>query len=218
MTKVKISKTANNIMWVEAWIKQAHPSLDFEISAKPFKSRWICEFNIPTVNKSVKSISTTEVNAMLNAAKQARKLINEYLNNHPELKDIVDKYWAKGWVIEEDENGNFMSLGRSQKSIKSDNDKFAQSITSLGKIIETAMNKIERLFDYRGSLNIQVIDKKLLNGNSNLREIEEKAWDNYRKTYCMDDNVARWQTTHVTDDSVILVRYQDKVIDLKEVN
>ena len=57
------------------------------------------QFDIPTVNKTAKSVSTTEVNAMLNAAKQARKLINEYLKDHPELKNIVDKYWAKDWII-----------------------------------------------------------------------------------------------------------------------
>ncbi len=218
MTKTKTSKTANNIMWVEAWIKQAHPSLDFEISAKPYKGKWICEFNIPTVNKIAKSISSTEVNAMLNAARKARKLINDYLEGHPELRNMVDKYWERDWIIEEDENGYFMSLCRSQKAIRKESKKFVQKIELLKRVIDTAIDKIEKIFDYRGSLNIQVIDRKLLSKDLNLQEIEQKAWDNYRKTYCMDNDLPRWQTTHVIDDNVILVRYQDKVIDLKEVN
>ena len=218
MTKIKTNKSANNIMWVEAWIKQAHPSLDFEISAETYKGKWKCEFEIPIVNRVVKSISTTEVNAMLNAAKQARKLISGYLINHQETKITVDKYLAKDWVIKEDEKGHFVSLSRSQRAIRKDSAVFVQKIELLKRVIDTAMNRIEKIFDYRGSLNIQVIDRHLFGNNLKLQEIEEKAWNNYRKTYCMDNDLPRWQTTHVTDDNVILVRYQDKVIDVKEVN
>lgn len=218
MTKTKINKSANNIMWVEAWIKQAHPSLDFEISAEPHKNKWKCEFDIPTVNKTAKSVSTTEVNAMLNAAKQARKLINEYLKVHPELKNIVDKYWIKDWIIKEDDNGNFLGLGRSSKAYKRESDAFVQKIGAARRAIETALSRIDKIFDYRGGLNIQVIDKKLIGKNPNLRELEQKVWDNYRKMYGMDDMLPCWQTAHITDDSIIFIRYQDKVVDLKEVN
>ena len=218
MTKTKISKIANNIVWVEAWIKQAHPSLEFEISAEPYKNKWKCEFDIPMVCKTVKSISTTEVNAMLDAAKQARKLIGEYLDTHPELKNKVDKYWTKDWIIDGDENGNFIGLGRSHKANQSESDKFIQRIGAARRAIDTAINKIEKIFEYRGSLNIQVIDKKLIGDNPNLQELEQKVWDNYRKMYGMDDKLPRWQTAHVTDDSIVFVRYQDKVIDMKEVN
>lgn len=218
MTKTKTNKTANNIMWVEAWIKQAHPSLEFEISADPYKNKWKCEFDIPTVNKKVTSISNTEVNAMLSAAKKARKLINEYLVNHPELKNIVDKYWTKNWKIKEDENGNFVSLSRKSKAVKQESERFVQNVGTAGKTIETAIEKIERLFNYHGSLNIQVIDKKLLGDNPDIQELEQKAWDNYKKMYGMKDDLPRWQTVCTTDDNIIFIRYQDKVIDMRKVN
>lgn len=218
MNKLKINKTANNIVWVEAWIKQAHPSLDFEISAEPHNGKWKCEFDIPTVNKTVKSISNTEVNAMLNAAKKARKIINEYLVDRPELKGIVGDYWSKGWIIEEDESGSFLGLGRSDKVIRSESEKYIQRIGASRRAIETALDKVEKIFNYRGNLNIQVIDKKLLGDNPDLKELEQRVWDNYKEMYGMDDKLPKWQATCVTDSNIIFVRYQDKVIDMKEVN
>ena len=217
MTKIKTNKTANDIMWVEAWIKQAHPSLDFEISADKFGHKWKCEFDIPTVNKRVECISNTEVDAMLEGASLARKLIDEYLMIHPELKNIVDKYWSKDWLIEQDENGNFKKIFRDPNVRKNEGERFAQNISTVKRIIENALEKANEVFDYSGSFNIQVIDKKLFDSSLKLEEIERKVWDNYEKAYGTDMN-ATWQTMFVTDDCFIFIRYQTRIIDREEMN
>ena len=58
MEKIKFKKNANNIMWVEYWIRKAHPSFEeYELTADKYDDcRWICEINLPLINKTVKSI------------------------------------------------------------------------------------------------------------------------------------------------------------------
>ena len=76
MENIKIKKNANNIMWAEYWIQKAHPSFeDYELSASKYDDyRWICEIELPLINKTVKSISEKEVNAMFNASEKAANL------------------------------------------------------------------------------------------------------------------------------------------------
>ena len=64
--KNKIKQNANNIMWVEYWIRQAHPTFkNYELSIERYDDyRWICEITLPIINKTVRSISETEINAM----------------------------------------------------------------------------------------------------------------------------------------------------------
>lgn len=104
MENKTIKQNANNIMWVEYWIQKAHPSFeDYELFAERYDDyRWICEIKLPLIEKSVKSISEKEVNAMLNASEKAAKLIDEYMKEHPELK-IINRFKGKRWEIVSDE-------------------------------------------------------------------------------------------------------------------
>ncbi len=110
----RINQNANNIMWVEYWIRKAHPSFEeYELFAERYDDyRWICEIKLPLIEKSVKSISEKEVNAMLNASTKAVKLIDEYMKDHPELK-IINRFKGKRWEIVSDETGKFVSMGMS---------------------------------------------------------------------------------------------------------
>ena len=110
------------------------------------------------------------------------------------------------------------SLSRKSKAIKQESEKFVQNVGTVGKTIEKAIEKIEKLFNYHGGLNIQVIDKKLLGDNPDIQELERKVWDNYKKMYGMNDDLPRWQTVFTTDDNIIFIRYQDKVINMRKVN
>ena len=113
MENQQFKKNANNIMWVEYWIRKAHPSFEeYELYAEKYDNyRWICEIELPLINKTVKSISEKEVNAMLNASEKAAKLINEYMKEHPELV-IKNSFKGKRWEIVSDENGKFLSMGK----------------------------------------------------------------------------------------------------------
>ena len=83
----KKNKSAPTMMWVEYWVEHVDPSQDmFEIWADALPNgKWKCEIELPLINKTVKSIATTQVNAMKNASDKAAKLINEYMKEHPEL-------------------------------------------------------------------------------------------------------------------------------------
>ena len=84
----KTTKSATTMMWVEYWVEHVNPSKDmFEIWADELPNgKCKCEIELPLINQTVKSISTTQVNAMKNASDKAAKLINAYMNEHPELK------------------------------------------------------------------------------------------------------------------------------------
>lgn len=219
MKKDKINKNANNIMWVEYWVQQAHPSVQFQISADPYKDGWKCEFDIPLVNKTVSSTSKTEVNAMLNAAKKARKIIEEYVKQHPEAK-YENKYWSKDWEIEEDEEGHFLGLGKKSKTRKREGMEFVKKIGVARRAIETAVEKVGRVFDSAEGLYIQVIDKSHFEENPNLQELEEKIWQNYSKQYGLDYTKPKWTTIQITETSVICIMYKgpERAIDKSALN
>ena len=98
------------MMWVAYWIEHAHPTQEMvEIWADEIENKkWKCEIELPLINKTVVSVSTTQVNAMKNASDKAAKLIDEYMKNHPELK-WKNPYKKGGWVFVEDANGKFIS-------------------------------------------------------------------------------------------------------------
>ena len=107
---------ANKILWVEYWIQQAHPSYkDYELSAEKYDDkRWICKLELPLINRTVQSISKTEVNAMINAADKATRLIDGYMKEHPELK-IKNEFKGKPYLIHSDRNGRYKSIGLSSE-------------------------------------------------------------------------------------------------------
>ena len=219
MNKIKIKKCANDLMWVEYWVKQAHPSVQFEIGADPYKDKWKCEFVIPTINKTVSSISSTEVNAMLNASKKAKKIIKEYIKNHPEI-NFRDKYWSTNWEIEEDEEGHFMGLGKTSKYQKSESDRFIKNIGASRRAIESAIQKIARLFGSCSGLYIQVIDRSLIGQDRHLPDLEEQVWKNYEKEYGLSPFKPKWTTSQLTDESAIFIMFVDEspMIDKSKLN
>ena len=177
-------QNVNNIMWVEYWIRKAHPSFeDFEIYPNKYDSqRWICEIQLPLIDKTVSSISEKQVNAMLNASKKAAKLINEYMKEHPEL-EIKNKFKGKRWEIESDEDGNFLSMGMSsawRREIGVKMEKMSDdSITTIKKAIQ----KIGKINGSAKNLFIQVLDKSLFGDENNVEEILNKVSSNIEKEY-----------------------------------
>ena len=205
MEKQQFKKNANNIMWVEYWIRKAHPSFEeYELYAERYDDyRWICEIELPLINKTVKSISEKEVNAMLNASEKAAKLINEYMKEHPELV-IKNSFKGKRWEIVSDENGKFLSMGMSS-AWRREQGKQMEKMTR--DSLETVKKAIKRLAKINGTsknLFIQVLDQSLFDEDKPIRDIMYEVNDKIENDYHMTNMTVCYDKD---GDSIIVVGY-----------
>lgn len=205
MEKIKFKKNANNIMWVEYWIRKAHPSFEeYELTADKYDDyRWICEINLPLINKTVKSISEKEINAMLNASEKAAKLIDEYMKNHPEL-EIRNVFKGKRWEINGDENGKLLSMGMSS-AWRSERGKQMEKMTK--NSLETIKKAIKRLTKINGTsknLFIQVLDQSLFDEDKSIQDVMYEVNDKIENDYHMRNMTVCYDKD---GDSVIVIGY-----------
>ena len=205
MEKQQFKKNANNIMWVEYWIRKAHPSFEeYELYAEKYDNyRWICEIELPLINKTVKSISEKEVNSMLNASEKAAKLINEYMKEHPELV-IKNSFKGKRWEIVSDENGKFLSMGMSS-AWRREQGKQMEKMTR--DSLETVKKAIKRLAKINGTsknLFIQVLDQSLFDEDKSIQDIMYEVNDKIENDYHMTNMTVCYDKD---GDSVIVVGY-----------
>ena len=205
MENQQFKKNANNIMWVEYWIRKAHPSFEeYELYAERYDDyRWICEIELPLINKTVKSISEKEVNAMLNASEKAAKLIDEYMKEHPELV-IRNSFKGKRWEIVSDENGKFLSMGMSS-AWRREQGKQMEKMTR--DSLETVKKAIKRLAKINGTsknLFIQVLDQSLFDEDKPIRDIMYEVNDKIENDYHMTNMTVCYDKD---GDSVIVVGY-----------
>lgn len=205
MENIKIKKNANNIMWVEYWIQKAHPSFeDYELTAEKYDDyRWICEIELPLINKTVKSISEKEVNAMFNASEKAAKLIDEYMKNHPELK-IINNFKGRRWEINGDENGRFLSMGMS-KAWREEQGKQMMKMTSDSlETVKKAIKEIAKINGTSKNLFIQALDQSLFDDDKTIEEIMHEVNDKIENDYYMSNMTVCYDKD---GDSVIVVGY-----------
>ena len=190
MTNEKTKTNASNIKWVEYWIQKAHSSFEnYQLTAtKCDEHRWICEIELPLINKTIKATSEKEVNAMLNAAEKAAKLINQYMEAHPELK-ILNRFKDEHWEIESDETGKLLSIGA-----KEDLRKQPGTMTKLAiDTLETVRKSIEKIVETNGESNnlfIQVLDRSLFDKDKTIEEIIHEVSEKIEKDYHMSCIVA----------------------------
>lgn len=171
MKEIAIRKNANNMMWVEYWINKAHPSkVDQEIYAEKIDEfRWICKIDLPLINKIVESISTKEINAILNASKKAAILIDEYMKEHPELV-IINRFKGKRWEICGDKDGRYICSGMSS-AWRQEHAKQIQKMDE--EAIEAVKKSIKKISKIRGSDNnlfIQVLDHSLFETSEKIQK------------------------------------------------
>lgn len=200
----KIRKNANNIMWVEYWIRKAHPSCaDYELYAEKYdESRWICEIKLPLINKTVRSISDEEVKALLNASNKASKLIDEYMKEHPEL-EITNSYKSKRWEVTSDENGRVKSIGMSVEWRKRLGRQTQKKVELSAVTITKALEKINKINNTTEGLFVKAYDVKLF-GNKTGEEIDNQVYEMTRKEYSESLNTC---SISVGDDFVIVIGY-----------
>ncbi len=205
MENKTIKQNANNIMWVEYWIQKAHPSFeDYELLAERYDDyRWICEIKLPLIEKSVKSISEKEVNAMLNASEKAAKLIDEYMKDHPEL-EIINRFKGKRWEIVSDETGKFISTGMNSAW----REKLGKQLEKMTKdSLETIKKAIKRLAKINGTsknLFIQVLDQSLFDEDKSIQDIMYEVNDKIENDYHMSNMTVCYDKD---GESVIVVGY-----------
>ena len=205
MEKQQFKKNANNIMWVEYWIRKAHPSFEeYELYAEKYDNyRWICEIELPLINKTVKSISEKEVNAMLNASEKAAKLINEYMKEHPELV-IKNSFKGKRWEIVSDENGKFLSMGMSSAWRREQGKQMEKMTKDSLEAVKKAIKRIAKINGTSKNLFIQVLDQSLFDEDKPIRDIMYEVNDKIENDYHMTNMTVCYDKD---GDSVIVVGY-----------
>lgn len=170
--KKTIKQNANKIMWVEYWVRKAHPSYeDYSLVATKVGDKWECAIELPLISKTVKSTSKTEVGAMLNVSEQASKLIDEYMKEHPEVR-IKNRFKGKRWEIESDEDGRLTSIGMNEVWKQKQDMQIAKIKEESLKAIKKAINKIAKINGTSENLYIQVLDQSLFKN----KDVEENAY------------------------------------------
>lgn len=160
--------SASNVVWVEYWIDQVQNSDEEVLTAFGEKYdcyRWICEIELPLINKKVQAISEKEVNAVLRANAKAAKLINEYMKEHPELK-IKNNHKRKGYVLAYDDDGRVLYSGQSKKSRRKKIIKYDEAMTKAMALVQNTIKKINKMTGSSGNLFLQVMDQKQYDGLS----------------------------------------------------
>ena len=205
MENQQFKKNANNIMWVEYWIRKAHPSFEeYELYAERYDDyRWICEIELPLINKTVKSISEKEVNAMLNASEKAAKLIDEYMKEHPELV-IRNSFKGKRWEIVSDENGKFLSMGMSSAWRREQGKQMEKMTKDSLEAVKKAIKRIAKINGTSKNLFIQVLDQSLFDEDKPIRDIMYEVNDKIENDYHMTNMTVCYDKD---GDSVIVVGY-----------
>ena len=205
MENKKLKKNANNIMWVEYWIRKAHPSFEeYELYAERYDDyRWICEIELPLINKTVKSISEKEVNAMLNASEKAAKLINEYMKEHPELV-IRNSFKGKRWEIVSDENGRFLSMGMCSAWRRRQGKQMEKMTRDSLEAVKKAIKRLAKINGTSKNLFIQVLDQSFFDENKSIQDIMYEVNDKIENDYHMSNMTVCYDKD---GDSVIVVGY-----------
>ena len=207
MEKINFKKNANNIMWVEYWIRMTHPSFEeYELYAERYDDyRWICEIELPLINKTVKSISEKEVNAMLNASEKAAKLINEYMKEHPELV-IRNSFKGKRWEIVSDENGKFLSMGMSSAWRREQGKQTEKKTRDSLEAIKKAVKRLAKINGTSKNSFVQILSRSSFDKNKSIEEIMCEVDDKIICSYRVANLSLRYD---YDDDCIIAIGYLD---------
>lgn len=203
--KVKINKPANNIMWVECWVQRVNGSSDFSIFAEQCDDKWISEFTIPKIDKTILCKADTEVGAMLKAATDAKKAIKDYVKDHPAFDNLVEPYWCHNWEIEEDEEGHFLSLHRNSKARKKEGIEMSNEINSTIRAIQNSTDKIAKIYGSLKGFFIHIYDKNVFEEDVDLVEVQDRVWEEHVQKFKLDSESIRWSSVRIMDDSILVI-------------
>ena len=170
MKKVEMTKSARDIVWVEHWISKAQPSeCDYIIEALKQNDNYVCEIELPLINKTVVAKSKVEINSIINAASKAAKLIKQYMKEHKDL-NIKNEYKGMGYVINGDKDGNYISVSVGTNWIRQCYRKQERVFEKSMSIIKKAVKQVDKIYETNGKLFIQVLDKSLFDSEEKFKE------------------------------------------------
>ena len=199
MSKQQTPKSANKIKWVETWIYKArHSSTIYRIAAKKYDSyRWICEIELPLIKKTIKSISTDEVNAMTNAADKAAKIIKANMAKYPKIK-CCPLSRLRHWEIVKDEDG-FVSVHLKDEYSKKLRAKVKKINEESVKAVSKTISRVKRLNGIDKNIFIQVIDRSLFKKDATKDQIFEEITDTlyYKHNIFIDTITCECENNHV---------------------
>lgn len=162
MKKNNNFKNANNYFWVQHWINETKPlNENYEVKAVRYDCyRWICEIELPLINRTVCAISKKEINAILNATNKAAKLINEYIKRHSKLR-IKNIYKRGGWIIEGNDDGEVIFLGQSKAGSEREDKKWIKSFKKARTILKKAAFDVAEILGTSKNLFVEVFDSSV---------------------------------------------------------
>ena len=165
-------KSANNYFFVCYWLTKYGLETDNpDVTAKMREDgKWVCNINLPLINKEVTSVARTEVNAMYNSSNKAAKLIEEYILLHPELH-IKNIFKGTHYIFEEDSLGRFLSAMVSHEQRLKEGKMMTKQLEDSLRIIEKAIEKIEKINRVTKGLFLQVVDKSCINNKDDDKNI-----------------------------------------------
>lgn len=177
MSKLTSVKKANKIAYVDRWNMHFSEDKEFEsvIAEQMPNGKWLCGIELCLINQTIKSVASTEINAMLNTADKATKVIQNYLKNHPEVKWVpLSKF--RHWEINTDEYG-FVSLNQNSDYRKKTGEKMKMIHAETIKAVNKAIARIEKLNGTDKDVFIQVIDRSFFKEGATNDEIYKKLFD-----------------------------------------
>ena len=196
-------QNANTLMWVEYWINHIDTSKEIVIYAEKLSNgKWKCEIDLPLIEKKITSVSTSQINAMKNASDRAAKLINKYMDDHPELQ-IKNMFKGKEWIFQEDRFGG-VSCRLSQRARQSMDRTIERIASNSGDIVYKSIKRIEKATNTKNNIFIHAVDRKLLNDCEDNYEIAHKITEMFKQFYGVQIVGISWT---FRDDYLIVVGY-----------
>ena len=177
MEKTNKTFKANKIAYVERWVMHFGKDKEYDgVEANKLPNgKWLCEIELPLINLTVKASSVTEINAMLNAADKATRVIKQYLENNPDVRWIpLSKF--RHWEIEMGEHG-FVSLHLNSEYRKKSGQEMLRMQQESIKAVKKAISRIKRINGSDKDLFIQVLDRSLFDKDATNDDIYKKIFD-----------------------------------------
>lgn len=198
------AKSANKAVYVDHWFLKFGELYNGGVAANQLPNgMWVCELNLPLIDKTVKAISKSAANAMANASEKATKIIKQYLNEHPDVKFLpVRHFHHYEFCTSESGFTGFQLNSEYRKKIVDDMLKRQLEST---KAIEKAVAKIAKINGTDKDLFVQVIDKSYFNKDDTIEDIQRKI----RRKMLGDtsDWYISWQVTSIQGNCVIAAGY-----------
>lgn len=199
-----MKKSANKTVYIDLWLRfNGDPHSDGVTATKLPSGKWMCEINLPLVNQTVKSVASTEINAMANASEKAVPLVEKYLSEHPDV-EFLPRSTVRHYEFFTDENG-YAGLRENSEYRKKYGMKTLKMNQDSAKAVEKAVARIKKINGTDKNLFIQVIDKHFFKDDDTIKDIQNIICDKMLADTC--DYCISWLITSIVGNCVIAVGY-----------